>query len=242
MSTPGPEGAPPLPGATIADAAAGGMQAALAITAALAGRAHSGVRTYLDVSVADGVLWLMSLDRRAAGSGRRDPSGPRHPLGPLRVLRHLSHRDDKWVAVAAIEPNSLPTSAPPCSAPNWRPHNSTTRRSRACGPPSLGPSLGAPATSGSTSFRGPTPAWRPSSKFTRWPPTPIRRSRHRHDGDPSDGGYVSAAGPAPGRDDRAGCAVLPDMGAGDTDTEHLLKEAGVEGETVARWMDRGVVA
>ena len=27
-----------------------------------------------------------------------------------------------------------------------------------------------------------------------------------------------------------------------TDTEHLLKEAGVDGETVARWLERGVVA
>ncbi len=42
MSTPGPDGAPPLPGATVADAAAGGMHAALAITAALARRGASG--------------------------------------------------------------------------------------------------------------------------------------------------------------------------------------------------------
>ena len=42
MSTPGEGGAPPLPGATVADAAAGGMQAALAVTAALAGRAGHG--------------------------------------------------------------------------------------------------------------------------------------------------------------------------------------------------------
>jgi alpha-methylacyl-CoA racemase len=27
-----------------------------------------------------------------------------------------------------------------------------------------------------------------------------------------------------------------------TDTEHLLKEAGVDGETVARWVDEGVIA
>jgi hypothetical protein len=27
-----------------------------------------------------------------------------------------------------------------------------------------------------------------------------------------------------------------------TDTEHLLKEAGVDGETVARWVERRVVA
>jgi hypothetical protein len=35
-------------------------------------------------------------------------------------------------------------------------------------------------------------------------------------------------------------APLPDMAK--TDTEHLLKEAGVDGETVARWVGRRVVA
>ena len=38
----------------------------------------------------------------------------------------------------------------------------------------------------------------------------------------------------------AGTVALPDTGQ--TDTEHLLKEAGVDGETVARWVARGVVA
>ena len=40
---------------------------------------------------------------------------------------------------------------------------------------------------------------------------------------------------------RGGAPVaLPDMTQ--TDTEHLLKEAGVDGETVARWIAREVVA
>ena len=37
-----------------------------------------------------------------------------------------------------------------------------------------------------------------------------------------------------------GPVALPDMTQ--TDTEHLLKEAGVDGETVARWVARQVVA
>ncbi len=40
--------------------------------------------------------------------------------------------------------------------------------------------------------------------------------------------------------ERAARVDLPDPGA--TDTEHLLKEAGVDGETVAAWVARGVVA
>jgi alpha-methylacyl-CoA racemase len=39
---------------------------------------------------------------------------------------------------------------------------------------------------------------------------------------------------------RPGTVALPDPGS--SDTEHLLKEAGVDGETVARWVARGVVA
>jgi hypothetical protein len=34
--------------------------------------------------------------------------------------------------------------------------------------------------------------------------------------------------------------ALPDMTQ--TDTEHLLKEAGVDGETVGHWVERRVVA
>jgi len=37
-----------------------------------------------------------------------------------------------------------------------------------------------------------------------------------------------------------GTVALPDMTQ--SDTEHLLKEAGVDGDTVARWMAQGVVA
>jgi alpha-methylacyl-CoA racemase len=40
--------------------------------------------------------------------------------------------------------------------------------------------------------------------------------------------------------DRTASPTLPDMSV--TETEHLLKEAGVDGETVARWVERRVVA
>ena len=104
MSGPGEGGAPPLPGATVADAAAGGMQAALAITAALAGRAGTGVGAYLDVSVAEGVLWLMSLpvDEQLALGGE---IGPGHDVLSGRYACYGTYRagDGKWLAVGAIE-------------------------------------------------------------------------------------------------------------------------------------------
>ena len=104
MSTPGVGGAPPLPGATVADAAAGGMQAALAITAALAGRATSGRGAYLDVSVAEGVLWLTSLaiDEQLALGGEVRPG---HDVlsGRYACYGVYAGSDGKWLAVGAIE-------------------------------------------------------------------------------------------------------------------------------------------
>ncbi len=104
MSTPGADGAPPLPGATVADAAAGGMQAALAITAALAGRAGTGHGAYLDVSVAEGVLWLTSLaiDEQLALGGKIVPG---HDVlsGRYACYGTYAGSDGKWLAVGAIE-------------------------------------------------------------------------------------------------------------------------------------------
>src|SRR4051812_1941584 len=54
------DGIPALPGATIADSAGGGMQAVIAILAALLQRSTTGVGQHLDVAVADGVVALMS--------------------------------------------------------------------------------------------------------------------------------------------------------------------------------------
>jgi alpha-methylacyl-CoA racemase len=99
------DGGPPLPGATIADSAAGGMHAAIAILAALQKRAATGEGSYLDVAVSEGVLSLMSLaidEHLATGS---EP-GPGHDLLTGRYACYDTYRtrDDKWLAVAAIEP------------------------------------------------------------------------------------------------------------------------------------------
>jgi alpha-methylacyl-CoA racemase len=57
----GADGRPPIPGATVADSAGGGMHAVMAILAALVRRNTDGEGACLDVSVADGVLALMAL-------------------------------------------------------------------------------------------------------------------------------------------------------------------------------------
>jgi len=103
-SEPAAGGGPPLPGATVADAAAGGLHAALAITTALVARRPGGDGAYLDVSVADGALWLMSLvvdEHLATGAA----PGPGHDVLTGRYACYGTYRaaDDRFVAVAAIE-------------------------------------------------------------------------------------------------------------------------------------------
>jgi len=99
-------GGPALPGATIGDAAGGGMQAVVAILAALVRRAQTGEGAYLDVSVADGVIALMSLyvdEYFATG----EVPGPRHNIltGRYACYDVYACADGKWVAVGAIEPH-----------------------------------------------------------------------------------------------------------------------------------------
>jgi alpha-methylacyl-CoA racemase len=102
---PAADGGPPIPGATVADSAGGGMHAVVAILAALVRRTSTGTGAYLDVSVADGVLALMALqvdEYLATG----DVPGPRHGLLTGRYACYESYRtrDGKWITVAAIEP------------------------------------------------------------------------------------------------------------------------------------------
>jgi alpha-methylacyl-CoA racemase len=99
------DGGPALPGATIGDGAGGGMHAVIAILAALVHRAATGEGAYLDVSVADGVLSLMSLhldEHLATGA----VPGPRHDLltGRYACYDVYPCRDGQWLAVGAIEP------------------------------------------------------------------------------------------------------------------------------------------
>ncbi len=98
------DGGPPVPGATVADAAGGGMQAALAVMAALIGRGPTGPGTHLDVSIADGVLWVTSLavdEHLATGA----PVGPGRSMVTGRYACYDTYptADGGWLAVGAIE-------------------------------------------------------------------------------------------------------------------------------------------
>jgi alpha-methylacyl-CoA racemase len=101
----GVDGKPPIPGATVADSAGGGMQAVIAILAALVSRQSTGHGTYLDVAVADGVLALMALQiDDVLATGDAQPPGNAPLSGRYACYDTYRTADDRWLAVAAIEP------------------------------------------------------------------------------------------------------------------------------------------
>lgn len=104
-SGPRADGGPPLPGATVADGAGGGMHAALAILAALLGRESTGDGAYLDCSVADGMLGLMALAVDEYLATGVEP-GPGHDILTGRYACYDTYEchDGRWLAVGAIEP------------------------------------------------------------------------------------------------------------------------------------------
>jgi alpha-methylacyl-CoA racemase len=98
------DGRPALPGATVADIAAGGMQAAMAVMAALLRRERTGVGEHLDVSIADGALAMMSLyvdEYLATGT---EP-GPGHYIltGRYACYDVYTCSDGRHLSVGAIE-------------------------------------------------------------------------------------------------------------------------------------------
>lgn len=104
-STPRGDGGPSIPGATVADSAAGGMHAAIAILTALHARETTGEGAFLDVAVADGVLQLMSLhvDEHLATAVQPGP-GSNLLTGRFACYDVYACADGRWLSVAAIEP------------------------------------------------------------------------------------------------------------------------------------------
>lgn len=119
----GEGGKPPIPGATVADAAAGGMHAVMAVAAALFHRERTGEGTFLDVSIADGALALMSLyvdEYLAVGT---EP-GPGHYILTGKYACYDTYRcgDGGWVAVGAIEPHFYKNLCRLLTCEHWADH------------------------------------------------------------------------------------------------------------------------
>src|SRR3954471_20406599 len=118
-----PDGGPALPGATIGDAAGGGMQAVIAILAALVHKGATGEGATLDVSVADGVVSLMSLyvDEYFA-TGVIPRPGHKILTGRDACYDVYPCADDRWIAVGAIEPHFFANLCRALDCEQWIPH------------------------------------------------------------------------------------------------------------------------
>ena len=121
----GPDGELTLPGATVADIAAGGMQAVIAILAALVGRSETGEGAYLDVSVADGVVGMLALliDEHLATGVVPEPG---HDILTGRYACYGLYRcaDGKWLSVGAIEPKFYANLCRLLGCEQWTAHQS----------------------------------------------------------------------------------------------------------------------
>ncbi|MBN7796923.1 CoA transferase [Parahaliea mediterranea] len=97
-------GVPAIPGATVADSAGGGMQAVIGIQSALLNRQVTGDGKYLDVSVLDGMLSMMSLhiDKYLA-TGEQVSAGNDLLTGKYAWYSCYRTADEKFVSIGAIE-------------------------------------------------------------------------------------------------------------------------------------------
>jgi alpha-methylacyl-CoA racemase len=237
------KGAPALPGATIADAAAGGMHAALAITAALAGRATGGKGANLDVSVADGVLWLMSLaiDEQLALGGEIRPG---HDVlsGRYACYGVYETADGKWLAVGAIEAKFFANLCTALGCPELAGEQyddeaqTRIREALVAAFATKSRDEWVETLAGSDTCVAPVLEVAEVGSHPQFAARQVvGAAKHPIRGEVRQLAPLLAGMPRP-----KGTVALPDMTQ--SDTEHLLKEAGVDGETVARWMAQGVVA
>jgi alpha-methylacyl-CoA racemase len=98
------EGPPSLPGTLVADLAGGGLPAAVAILGALLARERSNEGQYIDVSLQEGVVGLLSPMIALALAGWPVGRGESVLSGGAPWYRVYSTGDGREVSVGAIEP------------------------------------------------------------------------------------------------------------------------------------------
>ncbi len=97
-------GDPALPGTLVADLAGGALPAAVAILSALLERERSGLGQYIDVSLQEGVVGLLSPMIALALAGWTAGRGTSVLSGGAPWYRVYATVDERFVAVGAIEP------------------------------------------------------------------------------------------------------------------------------------------
>ena len=94
-----------IPGAQIADLAGGSMQAVIGILLALAARQKTGRGQFVDVSMLDGVAWLMTLPLAVfSATGEIPQAGASTLSGRYACYRTYLAGDGRRLAVGALEP------------------------------------------------------------------------------------------------------------------------------------------
>jgi alpha-methylacyl-CoA racemase len=237
------DGGPPIPGATVADSAAGGMHAALAILAALLRRERTGEGEYLDVCVAEGVLQLTSLyiDQFLA-TGQKP--GPGHDIltGRYACYDTYACRDGRWVAVGAIEPQFYANLCRRLGCGQWLAHQTDDAaqekiradfaaafrtRDRDDWVAELAPNDTCVAPVYAIDELVEDPQFRARGMFAA--------AQH-----PTAGRFRQVAPPLAGMPRAAEPVAVPDRAR--TDTDALLAAAGVAPEQIAQMRSAGVVA
>jgi alpha-methylacyl-CoA racemase len=236
------DGKPPIPGATIADSAGGGMQAVIAILAALVSRAATGEGSYLDVAVADGVLALMSLqvdDVLATGADQLAGNAPLS--GRYACYDIYRTADDRWISVGAIETKFWANLCNALGLQQWieRQYDEDSQDDA--------------RTALAAAFRTKTrDEWVALLAHADTCVSPVLSSREAaaDDGFASRGAYATACAssgeewrqlaPLLAGAKRASRYLLPDRGT--TDTNDVLSDCGITTDEVARLRDEGVIA
>lgn len=94
-----------LPGNIIADVAAGGMQAAIGILSAIVARQSSGKGQYIDISVTDGVIYMVShYIAKYLETGTMPRDEERTTVGATPYYNVFRTKDDKHITIASAEP------------------------------------------------------------------------------------------------------------------------------------------
>lgn len=240
-SQPRADGGPPIPGASLADAAGGGMHAAIAILAALLRRQATGCGEYLDVVVADGVLWLMSLHVDQYLATGEEPGPGRDLLtGRYACYDCYPARDGRWLAVAAIEPAFFANLCRALGLEQWIPHQTDDARQ-----PEIRAAFRAAFAARDRD------AWIEALAPADTCVAPVQ-SVAEVARDPqlaARGAFAEAVHPGRGRfrqlapllaGQSRGAAVVPDPAQ--TETAALLREAGLAAPEIERLQSGGVVA
>jgi alpha-methylacyl-CoA racemase len=236
-------GAPPLPGATIADAAAGGMHAALSIVAALFSRESSGAGTYLDVAVADGALWLMSLvvDEHLA-TGTRPAPGHDVLSGRYACYGTYLASDGRALAVGAIEPKFFANLCNAIGCEKWIEHQYDDSVQDEIRADLAGAFAGADRATWTARLAGSDTCVAPVLE-----PSEVANDAQYV----TRGAFVEADHPTAGRFTQVGAVLagmptpaepvaLPDLSV--TDTSELLERAGFPSSKISELISKGVLA